>query len=407
MVEMNKENKVNKTKKLKERIESIDIFKGLSMFWIIGGHCCFFWVSYDAQWLYDILLIFFWTITGVGFIWLSGMNLAISVNSKQESSWSEKQIKSYTLKRIGILIIFSFLYNFMICITMADLNWQYLGAWFVLQTISASMLILIFLIKTNNIVKILISFIIIFGSHPLYSWLMSLGSTGTFLYYLFFFSYERFPFLPWTALAFIGYVVGDYFYKAKYNIGKYKSEKTLKRFIFYLIGVGAGFLFFGIISGLNFPNSGYWAEIAGHHVEILNRNPYWNFSSLPYFLLKGHWSFFFYSIGIDLLLLGILTYYSDYLKRSNKIFKGFSFTGKFSLSVFFYHHIGIPLFPAMFGVFLIWPIWISYAVAIIAFVWLLVKKFGAKGTVEWVLVVLTYNSKKKIQEKISKNNVID
>ncbi|MHA1229798.1 MAG: heparan-alpha-glucosaminide N-acetyltransferase domain-containing protein [Candidatus Helarchaeota archaeon] len=405
--------KINENIDIKsDRIKSIDILKGIAIFWIIGGHVCWYWLVEDSLWIHDFLLVFiFWPITAVNFVMLSGTNLAISVSSKRDNNWNNKQIRSYTLRRLVILLLLSIFYNFMIGLFAVEYEWYYMYAWFILQTIGTSLTILIFMVNISRTLKIILGILIILISYPLHFLLISLGYHWTLVDYLLFYPFDKFPFLPWGGLTFIGYYIGEIFYDVKYRSKKGQETRKMRSFILYLLLIGAGFIAFGIIMGSNCPSTNpydsYWYNLSQFHIQIMSVNPLLTFQSLPFFILKGHWTFMFYSLGIDFILLSILTYFCDYRKANNSVLKFFSFSGQMAFSIFFYHHIGIPLLYRTLDFIWAWPVWISYAILIIGFVWLLVKKYEGVGTIEWLMILITYKQKLKIEYKVvQRSNII-
>ncbi|MHA1753650.1 MAG: heparan-alpha-glucosaminide N-acetyltransferase domain-containing protein [Candidatus Helarchaeota archaeon] len=396
---INTTNLKNSTKIKKERIESIDILKGISIFWIVGGHISASWLLSTDIWMYEMLYVFFLSTVGpANFIMLSGLNLAISFNSKKDAGWNLHKIHIYTLKRIGVLFIISVVYNYFMAFVVGGymgVNWFDFFSWYILQVICVSLIITIYILQINKIYRIILSFLIIFGGYPLHLWLCSLGVGGTIadhiLYYPFPSIFWAFPLLPWSACAFIGSIIGEYFYKIKYNSDNENGLEKMKKFIIYLCFFGISFITIAVLFGASSPTdpNSLWYQIAQHHVSELNTAWFFNFSSLPYFILPNHWTYLFYALGADFIMLAVLAYYSDYLKRSNKIFNSFSFTGKIAFSVFIYHHFGILLFPNTFNYILVWPAWVGFAILIIFLLWILVKKFNGVGTIEWFMVVVT------------------
>ena len=391
----------------KDRINSIDIFKGIAIFWIIGGHITWYWLKPDSLWMNVVLLDFiFRAITSAAFVMLSGMNLAISVSNKKDKGWSDKQIRSYTLRRLGVLFLLSILYNFMSGIFTETNQWYQLYAWFVLQTISVSLILLIFMLNVSRTLKVILGLTIFIISYPIHYLLNYLGSGWLFVDYLLYFPFDKFPLLPWSGLAFIGYVVGEIFYDATYKSKPEQKKMKIRKLMRALVLIGAAFLALGIATGFRIPTTHpyeiEWLNMIQYEIDALNVNPFFSFAGLPFFLIYSSFQFMLYSLGVDFLLLALLTYLYDYKKGKNFISKGFVFAGKFAFSIFFYHHIGIafPFLYETFNYITIWPVWISFAIFIIFITWILVKKFQGVGTVEWLIGLATYKHRLKIEEEL-------
>jgi peptidoglycan/LPS O-acetylase OafA/YrhL len=106
-----------------------------------------------------------------------------------------------------------------------------------------------------------------------------------------------------------------------------------------------------------------------------------------------------YGVGVIFVCLGILTYICDYKKHNNFILNSLAFAGRFSFSIFIYHHVGILLFPNTFNVIWIWPTVIGYTISFIFLIWIIVKKFNAIGLIEWMMVIITYDIRDNKSEK--------
>ncbi|MBD3227963.1 MAG: acyltransferase family protein [Candidatus Lokiarchaeota archaeon] len=379
----------------KERIKSIDISKGFSIFWIIGYHISMTWLIDAALWEVEMLYIFFLSTVGpANFLMLSGLNLSLNFNFKKERGWSDRRIYIDILKKIGVLMILSIIYNYLmgfinsIGVAGTEFSWFYSWfSWYIFQIIGISLVLTIFLLRFRKIYRVIISIIIILISYPSYLWLISQGIVGNifsfFIYYPFPDISWAFPFLPWAACLIIGSVVGDFFYKNMYKKRNSNTQKkSLRNMILYLMVAGLIFIMIAIIFGSSMPIDGYWYDIAMQHVVNLNKAPFFNFISLPYMFLPTHWTYMFYALGIDFLLLSVFTFLSDYKKYKNRIFDALSFSGKYSFSIFIYHHFGLPLFIRTFDSIWGWPAWIGYAVLVIFFIWILVTKFNGIGTIE-------------------------
>jgi len=408
----------------RERINSIDILKGFSIFWIVGGHTTLYWLTYSCIWEQEMLYIFFLSTVGpANFLMLSGLNLSISFNQKMENGWSKREFHIYYLKRIAVLLLLSCGYNlFMNFIIKGINNFNIfdLYSWYILQVIGFSLIISMYMLKIRKIYRIILAIILIFIADPIYYFLISLNYPGKIvahiLYYPFPEIFWAFPFLPWGACGIIGSVIGDYFYKAMYkgnqnvisindnNRIKFKNE-NLKNFIFYLTIIGILFVAISVVFGSVGPTStdSMWYKIAVAHITNLNTAPFFNFSTLSYMFLPGHWTYMFYALGADFLMLSFLAFLSDYKQYKNKIFDFFSFAGKVAFSVFIYHHLGIPLFYRTFDWIWVWPAWVGYAIFIIALLWLDVKKLKGIGTIEWIMIMATSwkdIKRKEVEKKI-------
>lgn len=400
------ENQADKTNipfKKKDRIKSFDIFKGIAIFWIVVGHVAFYWLISSDIWLYEVLLTFvFRCITGLGFIFLIGVNLSISFNSKREKGWTYKQFYFYNLKRVGVLLIFSVIYNIIIELLLKKFNFAKIWSWYILQSIAISIILLLLLCKVPNTLKILIGIVIIFISYPLFNFISNMADYGPIIQQILFYPYEQYPILPWFSAPLFGWVVGDFFYKVRYKKvdNTFNGRKKYRNLILGVILVGSVLISLGIIFGNAYPSSSnpyetYWYQLGLYpHINNLHTNPFFlSIPNIPYFLLEGHWTFLIYGVGVVFVCLGLLTYVCDYKKYNNFIFNSLAFTGRFSFSIFLYHHVGILLFVKTFNAIWIWVSVPLYTILFISLIWIIVKKFNAVGTIEWLMVVVTYEAR--------------
>ncbi|TFF87931.1 MAG: DUF1624 domain-containing protein [Promethearchaeota archaeon] len=394
--------------RIKDRIKSFDIFKGFAIFWIVVGHIANYWLIRSDIWIYEVLLTFvFRCITGLNFILLIGVNLAISFNSKREKGWTEKRIWIHNLKRVGILFLLSIIYNIVIELIRDRLGLASLWSWYILQCIAISIIILILLNRIPNISKILLGVIFIFISHPLYYYLPNLGDFGLIIQRFLYYPYEQYPILPWISATLFGWVVGDFFYKTKYKKNKklFNNNEEFKKLLLAISIIGMVLISIGLVFGNKYPSSinpydDWWYKLGLSHTANLHNNPiFLSIPNIPYFLLEGHWSSMIYGVGVIFVCLGILTYICDYKKHNNFIFNSLAFAGKFSFSIFLYHHVGILLFPNTFNIIWIWVAVPTYTILFIFLIWIIVKKFNAVGLIEWIMVIITYDVRDKESEK--------
>ena len=60
------------------RIQAIDIFRGLCIFYMTVGHLTYWWSAQSSFWLYEVIWNFGAPIGGGGFLLVSGMSAMIS-----------------------------------------------------------------------------------------------------------------------------------------------------------------------------------------------------------------------------------------------------------------------------------------------------------------------------------------
>ncbi|MHA1268558.1 MAG: heparan-alpha-glucosaminide N-acetyltransferase domain-containing protein [Candidatus Helarchaeota archaeon] len=387
----------------KDRIISIDFFKGISIIVMICGHVMNFWVVSSGIWMYSIMYLYYCSIlTSVNFVMLSGMTLPISYFSKLGIGWSLKRTRIHILKRTGVLLIIAIIYNVIIESILGIFVWNNLFSyysWYVIQLIAISLILTLFLLKLNKYIRLGIGVIFILIATPFYYWLLSLGTPiADILCYILFNPFKDFPFFPWVGLVIIGSVIGEFLFNIYKNPPDIKMKK-LKNFMIYLLIIGIALLLFGLFSGLRLPpaSDGFWYSYAVESALNLSTNPYLTYYSLPYFMLVGHWTYMFYGLGGLFIIFAGVIWLVDYKKYKNKLFTSFKFTGIFAFSIFIYHHIGIPFLVGRIPVFWIWPVSVGYTILVPFLVWLDVKYLKGIPTLEWLMALVTtiHLSKKK------------
>jgi uncharacterized membrane protein len=388
----------------KTRLISIDLLKGIAVIVMIGGHTMNFWTAPGGEWMYAMMYLYYCSIlTSVCFVMMAGVTVPISYLSKVDSGWSKKRTMIHILKRTGVLLVISVIYNILIGSIIGSFVWNsFFGyySWFVLQLIAFSIILTVLLMPYNKYFRLILGITFILISTPVYYFLTSFGNpVSDLISNLIFNPYQDFPFLPWSGVILIGSVIGEVMYginKSPDDIKKRKMRVLMRNMII----IGLVLLLFGFISGLGYPpiTDWYWNWYAKTFASDLSTNPYLFYPSLPYFMLVGHWTYLFYAIGGLLIIFAFIFFLVDYRNYKNKLFNSFAFTGKMAFSIFIYHHIGIPFLVDTIPVFWIWQVIIPYAILIPFLVWLNVKYLKGIGTIEWLMVMATSISFKKIKK---------
>ncbi|MFW9770615.1 MAG: heparan-alpha-glucosaminide N-acetyltransferase domain-containing protein [Promethearchaeota archaeon] len=313
------------------RFKSVDIFRGLCIFYMIFGHMIYWWISPTDTWLYEVIWNYGAIFGGGGFLLVSGMSAALLykrglVKAQNNQEFSLKTIRNEYIIRASLILFISMIWN-----TIGTIYMGLPGVWlwFVLQTISISLLMVWPLLKTSKIFRIFICFISWISNEFIYVWLTPYAGQENILGYFFYFLYnspEQNVILGYFPFLLLGTVIGDILFDAGRINNLEKQHSYLKNKLFKPIIIGGFILiFFGL--GYKFPN-------------IANKE---TFSSHMFIL------------GFEFLIFAFLVFLKDYrrfkLKRSYKFFEFYSF---YSFTMFLSHHLLFFLFQPQFNSMQIW-----------------------------------------------------
>jgi hypothetical protein len=106
---------------------------------------------------------------------------------------------------------------------------------------------------------------------------------------------------------------------------------------------------------------------------------------MPKFLLKGTPAYLLFSIGLVIIILGIILYFNEVMMKKNKIINALVLYGKYSLTLLFMQYIFLPIFLIQVNIVLFVPITFFFIslLGYIVYVW---NKYGNnKMTLEWII----------------------
>ena len=368
-----------------KRLESIDIFRGLCIFYMTFGHMIEWFILRTDYWLYEIVWNFGAPIGGGGFLLVSGVSAAISYKSRllkasQIEEFNLNTVRNEYLIRALLIFFISTIWNFFGVLFM---NLPGVWLWFVIQTISISLMMAWPLLKTSKVFRIFLCFVTWIANEFILAWLLPYQGQETLLGVLFYFLYNTpdqniilgyFPFLL------MGTVIGETLFEI-FNIEDQNERKELlkkKMFIPSMIG-GTILVIFGII--YLFPN----------------------------FNNKQTFSSHMFILGIEFLLISFLIYLKDYgkfkFKKNYKVIYYYSF---YSFTIFLSHDLLFFLFPPRFNAVEIWlyviPIMILWTL-LFRFIY---KKYGKYASLKFFVSKIATDLTNKIEiARLNKLKVIE
>ncbi len=313
------------------RVQALDIFRGLCIFYMTFGHFVNWWVIKPDYWLYEIIWNFGAFVGGGGFLLVSGMSASLSYRKRRQQYQSfhdsnEKLIRNEYMFRALLIFLISTVWNL---VGTLYSNIPGVWTWFVIQTISVSLIIAWPFLKTSKRFRIYACFFIWISNEFIIIWLTPFRGEPNFLGYLYYFLYnvpEQNVILGYFPFLLAGTVIGDIFYESSLKDGKEEQRNYLQKKLIQpsLIG-GIILVIFGIF--FEFPN----------------------------FVLKESFSSHMYTFGLQLLLISFLVFIKDFgklkFKKNYSVIKYYSF---YSFTIFFAHQLLYFVFPPQFNAVEIW-----------------------------------------------------
>ncbi|MFW9781940.1 MAG: heparan-alpha-glucosaminide N-acetyltransferase domain-containing protein [Candidatus Heimdallarchaeota archaeon] len=356
-----------------KRLKSIDTFRGLSMLWMFVGHLQNWWLRDSDLWLYNLSFTIVDPIGSSAFIFIAGLTAVLSVRQRFIKAQLNDEYKPQMIKReyfFRALLIFLLAIMYNISIAAALLNPLWIWTWFVLLTVSISLILGWFLMKLPIWIRIAIGFIIwilnqvlLFFLFPYQNQLNVYGIMFHILYH----SRDLDVILTFFPFFLFGTVIGEILFK----IYRIKDEEDLKRtikkrFIYPTLISGLFLIFVGIV--IFYPN----------------------------FLINRSFSWTIYTLGIDLTLFSILFIFEEFkvlkLKRSYHFLFFYSF---YSLTIYFIHNVLYFLFYKQLNTINIW-IYILITVSLMGLLFkILYNKFGSKISIKVQIGKLAFYFAKK------------
>ncbi|NHJ23021.1 MAG: DUF1624 domain-containing protein [Candidatus Lokiarchaeota archaeon] len=363
------------------RFKGIDIFRGLCIFYMTFGHMLHWWLSKTDFWLYEFLWNIGAPIGGGGFLLVSGLSASLSYRkqiAKAQNS-NEYDIKrarnEYLLRAVEIFII-STIWN--------TFGYLYLGLpgiwlWFVLQTISVSLLMAWPLFKTTKSFRLLICFCFWIGNEIILGLLSPHSGEENVLgvfYFILYNSPEQNVILGYFPFLLLGTILGDILFEAS-NIKDPTAQSIFLKAKFIKTNGFSGLVL--ILLGI--------------------------FLNYPAFMNKETFSSHMFIVGIELIIISFLIYLKDLKNyRFRKKFTFFEYYSYYSFTIFLLHHLLFFLFQPQFNALEIW----LYIVPIMS-LWTILfrfiyKKVGKYASVKFIFNKIAVNLAKKM-ETISLGNL--
>lgn len=314
------------------RLRSIDIFRGACMAWMVLNHLIDWWLNPKYRWLHTIAIMIIDPIGASGFLFISGVSIAISYRNrlnrvKESKDYSHRMMRNSYLLRALFIFIIAILYNIPPAIVLGNLSmiWR----WFVLLTAAVSIFLAWPLLKTSKFFRVFIALSILVIHFIVISWLLPFqGEIHIFglLFHILYSDIFQDPILIFFPFFIIGTVMGDLIYETIYKNKENLQNANIKRkLLIPAILIGFFMIGFGV------------------------------FIDFPQFLRRESVSWVIYSMGIDVVLLSIFLLIEIFskikIKRSFKLIFYYSY---YSLTIYLAHNLLFFLFWRKLDLISIW-----------------------------------------------------
>ncbi|MBY9008840.1 MAG: hypothetical protein KGD74_03130 [Candidatus Lokiarchaeota archaeon] len=345
-----------------KRLRSIDIFRGICIFYMTWGHMINWWISQGDFWLYEIIWNLGAPIGGGGFLLVSGMSASISFKRNQlkaqgSQEFSMKRARNAYMVRCFLIFLISLVWNFFGTLFMGLPG---IWVWFVLQAIAISLFMAWPFLKTSRIFRISMCFVFWIGNEFVFYWLAPYSDTQNVLGYLFYFLYNTpnqnvilgyFPFLL------LGTVFGDIFFESNTISNQIERKLFLKKKIFK---TGLLFGVFLVTFGLLYK--------------------------FPDFSNKSTFASRMFIVGVQLILIAFLVYIKEIRELNfQKRYRFFEIYSFYSFTLFLAHHLFYFLFPPVFNFINIWYVIIPILIAWTFLFRFIYIKLDKKASIKFLL----------------------
>jgi uncharacterized membrane protein len=343
-----------------QRLKSIDIFRGLCMAWMISSHLINWWLKSEFSWLHGAAVKILDPIGASGFLFISGVSIALSyrkgiAKSKNSEEYSPKILRNSYLFRTFFIFIFALVYNFTIALTLKDIIW--IWTWFVLLTTAVSMILAWPLLKISKLLRVTLGILIIIANQFIIGILLPHeGEKNIYgiLYYILYHRIYQDPILSFFPFFLLGTVVGDILFDSIQINNHIDRNTTLKNNLIIPLIISGSIL---IILGLIFK--------------------------FPGFLNRGSFSWIVYSVGVDLILFSIFLIIENFIiTDSKKSYKFLFYYSYYSLTVYLSHNLLYFLFLKSLNLYNIWFCVMGTFIFLGIFLRAIYKTLGAKASLK-------------------------
>ncbi len=400
---------VSKKKIFKDRIDAIDIMRGISMFLMILVHMDVYWLREESMWLVAFTFISLNFMGTSQFVFISGLGMTYSWRKSQEILDSPRLNLKRSMSRTYIMLVVAFIYNVIAILVRPDVGIEGLWYWNILQCIAVCRLMGAFLLRKPIKFRLAFYFIFLVVHSITLHWMeprLANSILADVIFYIFYNPLAGDIFLIFFSFFLMGSIMGDVVYDCnKYlhaeSFREDNGEKLKKTLRIWFI-TGFAFLSLGIIVGLESTTMDHWELIPN-----MNLHPSVNFQTIPLFLSVNSYSWALCCTGVHLIVLFTLFYFLDIKRKSIRPWYLFKMYGLYSLTIYFVHYIFLILPFAISADFSlnhvnIWPVKLILYILILGLVYNIHKKTRGRKSFEYFIKKYSSDIFKWIQEKDKK-----
>lgn len=360
-----------------QRIKSVDILRGFSIWIMIYGHMLEFWIRYQDIWLRDWLYAFLAPIGATGFLFISGISTTLAYkNNLQTQKVQMKTMRNVFLLRGLFILIIALFFNLGVAMVFGGGDLAGIWSWNALQTIAIALLLAWPLLKTSKIFRVCVGIVVILLNQTLLTILTPYNEQsnllGIFCHILFNPIDTSYAILTYYGIVIIGSVIGEFIFDLANTEDQPKKEFLLtNRSIIYICLIGISVFIFGIL--FLFPN----------------------------FIIFNSISSVLYSLGFVTAALALLIVIEILeLIKTKKSYNLLYFYSYYSFTLFLGHNVLLVIFIGMLDAYV--TIWIVVVVFNIILGWLLKTmhdKLGNRASVKANISILSAFIAMKIEGK--------
>jgi len=371
-------------------IKSIDIAKGISVFFIVFLNSINYWLIIDEELKYIIAYIaIFSEIFGSLLLVFSYSFETIFILQKMMGSPPERSHRNHVIKRGLFLILLGFLYNWIIYLVSGFTSGGW--GWNIIIFLGFAQIIIYFSFKLIRWARVVIGLTILLFTPILRELLFFGKSDNIFLNVLYFFIVSPDPnlcLIPYASLCFFASIFSELIYQAKVLDNKKAIKISINSTLRYAIAfVLAGFA----LSMTDFNpliTSDFYNPLKYPFIDIdpiLQNQDFQYILYMPEILLSGTVAYILFTVGLLIVTIGLLFYISEVRVRENKILNGLQFFGRHSITIIFIQYLFLPLFVYQLNILLFVLISILFVFILGYLIYIWNKYAKDKGSIEWII----------------------
>jgi len=355
------------------------------MAWMVLNHLIDWWIKSEYKWLYSFAIMIIDPIGASGFLFISGVSIALSYRTRLNKArvskdYNYRMIRNSYLFRAFFILLIALVYNIPTAIVLKDPSM--IWTWFVLLTAAISLFLAWPLLKTSKLFRISIAITVTVLHFFIVSWLLPFqGDSNIFglLFHILYNLISQDPILIFFPFFLIGTVIGDIIYEV-INLNPDDENQNIhfkNKFLIPTLIIG----FFLIISGI--------------------------FLYTPQFLIRRSLSWMIYSIGIDITLFSILISIEKFnIIKTKKSYKFIFYYSYYSLTIYLVHNLLYFLFLHQLNLISIW-LFAGASFFSIGFVFRVIyKRWGEKASIKVQIGKLSLDITTRIEKRLNKKKSI-